>query len=843
MGRQPDDAAAISAPVEDQKAAPPSTQQQRPQKRLEGKELLSALQKQVESYFSRQNLSADHFLVSKMNAQMYVPVSVILQLKRVKDLTVDAGVLIKAVGSSKVCTVDETGSMIKPNFKAVRNTIILREIPTGTTNTEVKSIFEGLGDVKEVRSDVGDTWFVSMADESTAKDALLKLRLSGKKFKGQKIKARLKSENLLRSFYPTPASRAGGMAVPGIAGTGNAPSGDTAAGSGRLPMQAYQRGGAPPYYIPPGTSMSSFMQRQAMFAAYSGYGPMPHPHVLGPGGYSNQQRHRNGGRQGQGGRRGGPRGPSAFGGRGRIGGGGRGGRAGGGRGTGKGTHDMSRPTQSRRNNSAGKGPMGQSKFNRHDEQRGGARLNHRAPTGAPQTAGRQGHGPAGGQPQRQMHSQSGPGRGGGKHPPASAKATGRGGLGGRGMGGPVGRGRGKKATPPDMNTMHFPPLPLTGIGGPGGLEASAPSMGGYGPATFTKYTPDDVLSIVRKMRRDDISLPASMAAQKDRCGAVLEEPLTDYLNRQRTMSMDEVNQAISQGKAIRVDRADSMDYQTMMLGEKQGEAIRTSRKKAAKAEKAAVKAASTQQPQPAKRGYADALKKHSAKTATVTTATTRRTVKQSKAAAGKAVAAVEGVETMAKSVTAKAKSVKVASKAVTKRPKPTAKQAPAVVPAKASTDAVSRSKPRSRRGWEKTDDLKKAKVAALALKRQRDAEKAAAEAEEQRKQAAVSEATEKTVTTSEAEELSVEAAPTTEATCAKVEEEVQSSNCGDTVGTAKPKAKSAWGSKKSFVDIVKAPKPAGSSAASNQTAEDVTASPIDKAAEETKPAASWRKVE
>jgi len=115
---------------------------------MEGKELLGALQKQVESYFSRQNLSADHFLVSKMNAQMYVPVSIILQLKRVKELTSDAGVLTKAVASSKVCSVDETGSMIKPNFKAVRNTIILREIPSGTTDAEVKSIFDGLGDVK-----------------------------------------------------------------------------------------------------------------------------------------------------------------------------------------------------------------------------------------------------------------------------------------------------------------------------------------------------------------------------------------------------------------------------------------------------------------------------------------------------------------------------------------------------------------------------------------------------------------------------------------------------------------------------------------------------------------------
>ena len=45
--------------------------------------------------------------------------------------------------------------------------------------TQIKQVFEGLGVVKDARPDIGDTWFVTMEDESTATDALLKLRLSG----------------------------------------------------------------------------------------------------------------------------------------------------------------------------------------------------------------------------------------------------------------------------------------------------------------------------------------------------------------------------------------------------------------------------------------------------------------------------------------------------------------------------------------------------------------------------------------------------------------------------------------------------------------------------------------
>ena len=50
-------------------------------KPLEGEQLIAALRKQVEFYFSRDNLSNDPFLVSQMNAQMYVPITTIAQVR------------------------------------------------------------------------------------------------------------------------------------------------------------------------------------------------------------------------------------------------------------------------------------------------------------------------------------------------------------------------------------------------------------------------------------------------------------------------------------------------------------------------------------------------------------------------------------------------------------------------------------------------------------------------------------------------------------------------------------------------------------------------------------------
>ncbi|POM65220.1 hypothetical protein PHPALM_19100 [Phytophthora palmivora] len=168
---------------------------------LEGAELKQAIKRQVEFYFSRANLANDAYLVSQMNSQMYVPVEVIINFSKIKQLTDNTALLVEAVQDSTICSLNSSKDAIKPNIKSERTTIILREIPSSTKPEEVEAIFEGCGKVASVRSDVGDTWFVTMNSESEAVSTLLALR--SKTFNGAAIKARLKSENVLKSFYPT----------------------------------------------------------------------------------------------------------------------------------------------------------------------------------------------------------------------------------------------------------------------------------------------------------------------------------------------------------------------------------------------------------------------------------------------------------------------------------------------------------------------------------------------------------------------------------------------------------------------------------------------------------------
>lgn len=174
-----------------------------------GPELYFAVKTQIEYYFSKENLSSDVFLASQMDANFSVLMSVIMNFPKVKLLTSDEGVLRKALEDSTVVTIVD--NRLKANLKPLgRNTIILREIPSESPEEEVKEIFnyDGCKQISSIRSEIGDTWFVAMDNEEAAKDTVLDLRMKKRTFRGKPVKAGLKTETVVKSFYPvqnTPA--------------------------------------------------------------------------------------------------------------------------------------------------------------------------------------------------------------------------------------------------------------------------------------------------------------------------------------------------------------------------------------------------------------------------------------------------------------------------------------------------------------------------------------------------------------------------------------------------------------------------------------------------------------
>lgn len=193
-----------------------------PPGRAEGEELLAAIRKQVEYYFSRENLASDAYLVQHMNSQMYVPLSVIAAFNNIRSLTTDAELIKRALKPSTEAILDPSGSMVRPNIKMSRNTLVLREISADTTAEDIRAVFvaDGCPAPTSVKSDINDTWFVAFDTEEQCMDAHMFTR--DKTLKGKPIKARVKSENLLRSFYKPgdPAANA----FPGAGGSSSLPS-------------------------------------------------------------------------------------------------------------------------------------------------------------------------------------------------------------------------------------------------------------------------------------------------------------------------------------------------------------------------------------------------------------------------------------------------------------------------------------------------------------------------------------------------------------------------------------------------------------------------------------------
>lgn len=79
--------------------------------------------------------------------------------------------------------------------------IMLREIPQATEQSEIRALFgEHKQKIANMRPEIGDNWYVNFEDEDQAMAALEHLQFGGVTFQGQSVRARIKSENLVRAY-------------------------------------------------------------------------------------------------------------------------------------------------------------------------------------------------------------------------------------------------------------------------------------------------------------------------------------------------------------------------------------------------------------------------------------------------------------------------------------------------------------------------------------------------------------------------------------------------------------------------------------------------------------------
>ncbi|XP_064389881.1 la-related protein 4-like [Halichondria panicea] len=167
---------------------------------LQTEELKATLMQQVEYYFSKDNLATDKYLLSQMDGDNFVPVTIVANFNQVKRLTTDIDLILEVVKESHVLHLDEQGEKIRA-IPEKRCILILREIPQDTPQKDIMALFSGGNCPDFISCDFAENscWYVTFASEDDAQKAFAFLREEVRTFLGQPIRARIKGTSVQRS--------------------------------------------------------------------------------------------------------------------------------------------------------------------------------------------------------------------------------------------------------------------------------------------------------------------------------------------------------------------------------------------------------------------------------------------------------------------------------------------------------------------------------------------------------------------------------------------------------------------------------------------------------------------
>jgi len=128
---------------------------------------------QVEYYLSESNLKRDLFLKSKMSSDLWVSLKIIADFPKMKAMgATDVQELAKLLSKKSTdLQVNEATLEVRPTK---RSTLMLREVPDSTTESEIQEFFNSLSECPPIHSinpDVQNTWFVTFDTEDGARKA------------------------------------------------------------------------------------------------------------------------------------------------------------------------------------------------------------------------------------------------------------------------------------------------------------------------------------------------------------------------------------------------------------------------------------------------------------------------------------------------------------------------------------------------------------------------------------------------------------------------------------------------------------------------------------------------
>ncbi|EPB77816.1 la domain protein [Ancylostoma ceylanicum] len=153
-------------------------------------DLKQQLKAQLEYYFSRENLITDRYLRCQMDADQFVPISIIAGFRKIVQLTNDYNLILQVLRESNQVEVDERGEKVRSVCR--RCTIILREI-SEEHREEVEKMLAGGPPYVDLKYGLNNSWYVTFDNEETTQQAYLHLQNMNITFNNKPICARIKA--------------------------------------------------------------------------------------------------------------------------------------------------------------------------------------------------------------------------------------------------------------------------------------------------------------------------------------------------------------------------------------------------------------------------------------------------------------------------------------------------------------------------------------------------------------------------------------------------------------------------------------------------------------------------
>ncbi|KAL0232738.1 hypothetical protein GEMRC1_011485 [Eukaryota sp. GEM-RC1] len=136
---------------------------------------LAAIQKQVEYYFSHENLQKDKYLLNMMDSDGWVDLTALSRFPQLAKLVAESShdVLNDAIVNSPLLEMDESSVRIRllPSARE-RTLILLRDVDSKCSTKDILSLFhdKSFGPT-EIRPDVLNNWYLSFDSRSSALEA------------------------------------------------------------------------------------------------------------------------------------------------------------------------------------------------------------------------------------------------------------------------------------------------------------------------------------------------------------------------------------------------------------------------------------------------------------------------------------------------------------------------------------------------------------------------------------------------------------------------------------------------------------------------------------------------